>query len=749
MARIFLSYAREDVAKTKSLAASLERAGHSVWWDPHVGGGTRFAAEIAAALRDCKVVIVLWSRHSVDSTWVQDEAAEGRDAGKLIPILLDDSRPPLGFRQFQAIDLSKWRGRGKVPNLAAIEGAIQTVLQGGTLAGPSEPPRRRGWVSRAIAAAVALLLVVVAALYATGQFAAKTPAASLAVLPFADLSPAHDKAYFAEGVAEEIRTVLSSVPGVRVVGQTSIAMLGRESGLKEVRDQLGVTHMLEGSMRLQGKQMRLDVRLVRTSDGVQIWAERFDRNLKDVFAVQNEVGSAVATRLRARLWRFPLAERTAPTSVQVYDLVLASRSRMFDGTYETALESYRLAEEATRLDPNYAPAWVERGRSIHAIDQNKPEGMWGPRWPAERERALLYARRAVALDPKSGDAQAFLGWAEADNERPEIALPRIRKAISLSPGEASVWGIASIVYGQMCDRRGQLEAWRRWLALEPLDPEREDLVLYLSALGHNAEAEAVRRGLSQQSLEALDRKLAIDRGDFSAALIARWKQGTEPPQLVSAYLLNALGKTERSIYYLPSGYRDSLASYWRRDYPKAAGQTAFIATAPWSNMRTFGIERSLVWTGRHRQLVDLFDKRFGSVDEFDRRVRCDLPGHAAPIIIALRRVGRKAEASRLLRLAERRYRQSLSARDDNPMQHVGYIEILLATGRNDDALTALEGAVRRTGSRGSGPPLLRLELAEPIFDPIRNHPRFKAVERRIAAWRAKELRELAAAGVKI
>jgi TolB-like protein/Tfp pilus assembly protein PilF len=682
---------------------------------------------------------------------VQDEAAEGRDTGKLIPIMLDGNRPPLGFRQFQTIDLSRWRGRGRMPNLAAIEDAIQTVLTGGTLARPSEPPRRRTWASRAIAAAIALLLVAVAALYSTGQFTPQAQAASLAVLPFNDLSPTRDKAYFAEGVAEEIRTLLSSVPGVRVMGETSIEMLGRDAGLKEVRTQLGVTHMLEGSLRVQGKQMRLDVRLLRTADGVQIWSERFDRDLKDIFNVQSEIGSAVADRLRWRLWRFPLAERTAPTSVQVYDLVLASRSKMSEETYEAALESNRLAEEATRLDPNYSPAWVERSRSIHAIDQSKPEGEWGPKWPAERARALEYARRAVSVDPRNADAQAFLGWAESDGEQPELALARIKKAMALNPGESSVWGIAGIVYGQMCDRRRELEAVRRWIALEPLDWwGQEQLILKLYALGHDAEADTRRRKLSHaEGKESLEFTLALDRGDFSAALASRLTKDPRGPQIESASMVSALGKTDRAVELLPSGLRDILGAYWRHDYVQTAAHTDFVGTAPWNNMRTYSIERALVWTGRHKQLVDLIDKRFGSVAEFDRRMRCRLVNHAAPIALALRKVGRHGEANQLIGLAERRYREALRVRDNRPEQHVGYIELLLATGRLNEALNALERALDQAGSRSNGPTVLLLDLADPIFDPIRNHPRFKAVERRLAAWRRKELRVLAAAGIKI
>jgi TolB-like protein len=749
MARVFLSYAHEDAAKAKSLAGLLERGGHRVWWDPHLGGGALFAAEIAAALRDCEIVLVLWSRNSVVSTWVLDEAAEGRDSGRLIPILLDGIIPPLGFRQFQAVDLSRWSGRGRVPNRNSIDAAIATILNGGTLALAAEQPiahqaPTQGRIAKTAAALIAVLLIAIAALYATGRLTPQTEAASVAVLPFSDLSAMHDKAYFAEGVSDEIRTRLASVPGVRVIGRVSIGMLGPKAGLNDVRKRLGVTHVLDGSIGFQGQKMRLDVRLLRTSDGVQIWADRYDRDLEDIFKVQSEIGSAVAAKLRARLWRYPLTERTAPTSFEVYDLVLASGAKMFEATYEASLEANRLAEQATRLDPSYAPAWVTRSRSIHAIDQAKPEGMWGPEWPARREQALRYARRAVELDPKDGDAQAFLGWAESDGEQPELALPRIEKAMNLNPGKSSVWGIAGIVYRQMCDRRRELQAMRRWFQLEPLAPAQDDMVLFLYALDRDAEAEAWRQKLTQpETIEALEVKMAYDRGDVSSAVATELARNPHGPSHTVGYALLALGQTDRAIEMLPSGYRDILGAYWHGDYGKAASQFAFINTTMWSNMRTWAIERSMVHAGRDRELLSIFEQRFGSVAEFDRRLRCNVASHAAPIVISLRRAGRNVEAQQLMRMAERRYAQSLTARDNEPSQHVGHIELLIVAGRLDDALESLERLLGIRGSRGAGSPLLFLNLDDPIFNWIRSDRRFQAVERRVADWRTREQRELA------
>ena len=115
MAGVFLSYDRDDTAKARPVASALEKAGHSVWWDLHVRGGAQFSKVIEEALKAADAVVVLWSRNSIESPWVRDEAGAGRDRGILIPVSLDGAEPPLGFRQFQTIDLSAWKGRKSAP----------------------------------------------------------------------------------------------------------------------------------------------------------------------------------------------------------------------------------------------------------------------------------------------------------------------------------------------------------------------------------------------------------------------------------------------------------------------------------------------------------------------------------------------------------------------------------------------------------------------------------------------------------
>src|SRR4029453_1549804 len=128
MARVFLSYAHDDAGVAQKLASALGESGHKVWWDFHVHGGSRFSNEIDRALKNAQVVVVIWTAASVTSAWVQDEAAEGRNSGRLLPVVLDDTKPPLGFRQFQCVDLIEWNAEGRTASLQNLISAIANTV---------------------------------------------------------------------------------------------------------------------------------------------------------------------------------------------------------------------------------------------------------------------------------------------------------------------------------------------------------------------------------------------------------------------------------------------------------------------------------------------------------------------------------------------------------------------------------------------------------------------------------------------
>lgn len=162
MASIFLSYDHEDASLAGPIAAALEKAGHSVWFDRHIHGGAQYSRKIEQALDAADAVVVLWSPRSLDSAWVRDEAADGRDRGKLVPLSIGGVTPPMGFRQFQTIDLGAWSGRGRVPHLAEMLDAVASQAEErgappipsshGVAALPASAPISRKWLAAGLAA---------------------------------------------------------------------------------------------------------------------------------------------------------------------------------------------------------------------------------------------------------------------------------------------------------------------------------------------------------------------------------------------------------------------------------------------------------------------------------------------------------------------------------------------------------------------------------------------------------------------
>jgi hypothetical protein len=182
MAQVFLSYDRDDGAKARAIAQALERAGHSVWWDLHVRGGTQYAKVIDEALKASDAVVVLWSAQSIESAWVRDEAAAGRDSGRLVPVSLDRTEPPLGFRQFQTIDFSQWKGRGRpallrtlLADVEAMAGAIPPDHATAKVA-PTVASSERFWLRPGAWVSIVLLLGAIAVALVWRPWADKGPA---------------------------------------------------------------------------------------------------------------------------------------------------------------------------------------------------------------------------------------------------------------------------------------------------------------------------------------------------------------------------------------------------------------------------------------------------------------------------------------------------------------------------------------------------------------------------------------------
>jgi TolB-like protein/predicted Ser/Thr protein kinase len=278
---------------------------------------------------------------------------------------------------------------------------------------------RRRTVIGVIAGVLILAVAAVLAFWAVrgNRTAGSSPVGqSIAVLPFDDLSPAKDQEYFSDGLADELLNDLVKIPGLRVAARTSsFQFKAHPDDLKAIGKKLNVDSVLEGSVRKQGRRARISIQLVQVSNGFQLWSDVYDRDLTDIFTVQEEIAQAVASALKIKLLN-QKAPSPQPTSVEAYNAYLKGKYFYSHLSKENLEKAISYFEQTISSDPNYAPAWaaLSKARSVHA-------GAYGPL--DEYGSARQAAERALTLDAKLPDAYAAMGeikldydwdWAGAD-----------------------------------------------------------------------------------------------------------------------------------------------------------------------------------------------------------------------------------------------------------------------------------------------------------------------------------------------
>jgi TolB-like protein/Tfp pilus assembly protein PilF len=417
---VFVSYAHEDRARAQDVIAGLEREGLRVWWDGLIVAGALFAASTEQALEAASAVVVLWSRSSVGSHWVRDEATRGRDRQCLVPVSLDGSEPPLGFRQHLFIDLSSWNGLPDAPHFRAVLQAID-ALRGAPLAPlapPLRPPplarvNRRTLLAGGAASAVAALG---GGWYAWRRAARERAANGVAVLPFANMSGDAAQTYFVDGMAAEVRAALSRTRFLRVIAQVSSeAFRDARMDALAIAEALGVAFLLEGNVRRSGATFRITTELIDGRTGFSRWGQTFDRPIDNVFEVQSEIARSVVDALAAemRLTGEPVggspqsaASPGGTTNVAAYDAYLRGRA-LYNRSENEASERQALAafDAAIAADPKFAAAHAARALELLALANDYVDATHTRDTMDAAQRA---AETAVAIAPDSADAQSTL-----------------------------------------------------------------------------------------------------------------------------------------------------------------------------------------------------------------------------------------------------------------------------------------------------------------------------------------------------
>ena len=399
MSDIFISYARSTEEQARRVAEALQAHGYSVWRDDQLPAHRAYSEVIEERLRAAAAVIVLWSAEAGKSQWVRAEADAARAQGTLIQASIDGTVPPMPFNQIQCADLQGWDGDAAAP----------------------------GW--RKLQASVAALAGEQASPAGGAPTAKRSHRLSICVLPFANMSGDAEQEYFSDGISEDITTDLSNISALAVVARnTAFTFKGDAVDVGEVARKLGVSHVLEGSVRKAGGRVRITAQLIDGATGDHLWAERYDRDLTDIFAIQDEISKAIVSALKLKLLpeEKKAIEQRGTSSAEAYNLYLMARQYWVTGNYGDLRREervIRICKRAIEIDPNYAKAWA-----LMAIAQANLCFSFG-----KDEDGVAAAERALSLDPGIAEAYCVTARFAAENGRIAEADEEIAKALLLDP----------------------------------------------------------------------------------------------------------------------------------------------------------------------------------------------------------------------------------------------------------------------------------------------------------------------------
>ncbi len=413
MADVFVSYARSDKARVAPLVAAIEANGWTVWWDPEICPGQEFDREIALELKNATAVLVVWTPKSVESRWVRGEARDGAERGILVPVRFECADLPIDVRTLHTTDFDDWGENPRSPQAQEVMRALSTMIA-----------RRRALQSAT-------------AISASGPSASAHgyARASICVLPFANMSGDPEQEYFSDGITEDIITDLSKVSALAVTSRNSAFVFkGKHVDVRKVASDLKVQHVLEGSVRKAGGRVRITAQLVNGSSDDHVWAERYDRDLNDIFALQDEISEAIVKALKLKLLpeeRQAIQQR-GTENVEAYNLYLMARQlyvTSHEGDERRAEGIVRLCGRATEIDSNYARAWA-----LLALAQVILRFLHGRKF----DTGLSAAERALALDPTLAEAHAVKARIYSEDSRYDAASAEIDVALRLDPDSYEV-----------------------------------------------------------------------------------------------------------------------------------------------------------------------------------------------------------------------------------------------------------------------------------------------------------------------
>jgi hypothetical protein len=474
MAKLFLSYSRRDESKARRFTEWLEREGHDVWRDEDdIGAGASFSSEIEQALKDCEAVLVLWSASSVQSAWVRDEAGYGRDAGKLIPFSLDGTEPPLGFRQFQSLNVSRWKGR-EPPDGDRIRAAIARMAKLPLAAPPTQV--RPGRISRRnallIGGAIAVSAVTVLGVLAWHRTSGERELA-IAVLPSPQSSDRAMATDYANVVAADMAAFLPRhFDEARVIAPAE--GYGQVSGYRLLISANPSAAGTNASLTLSDEDRQS-----------ALWSRNWSAANTPTADLKAEV-SAIASK--AALCLTEARGGSERLSQPALGLYLSGCAGLGDNTLSDT-DFGPIFERVTKLDPAFKPAWnylaLTRSWAAQSLQDSSPSAYAAALKSARA--AIAVARRVNPNSAMSYDAEYHLIY--RDHFR---GLRLLEKAAQIDPEDGRIQMHLSDELTSVGRMEDSVQAAQRGVELEPVSPYAvQQYILALAYSGQFSKAKSV------------------------------------------------------------------------------------------------------------------------------------------------------------------------------------------------------------------------------------------------------------------
>ena len=468
MSHVFISYARSDEPLACLIADNLREDGFEVWRDDELPAHRGYAEVIEERVQGAKAVVVLWSAEAAKSQWVRAEADTARTAQTLIQASLDGSVPPMPFNQIQCADLKNWEGQRTSPGWRKLVASVGELAGMPTTAESTRPSSRD---------------------------------VSICVLPFQNMSGDVEQEYFSDGISEDITTDLSKVSALEVIARnTAFTFKGQAVNVCDVAHKLGVTHVLEGSVRKVGERVRITAQLIDGKSGGHVWADRYDRDLTDIFTIQDEISKAIVAALKLKLMpeEKKAIEKRGTTNAEAYNLYLLARQYWITGNHGDPRREervMRICSRAVEIDPYYAHAWA-----LLALAQSSLRYGYGQ----DIDDGFAAANAALAVDPTIAEAHLPMFKRLQERGQPEAAAAKMEIAIRLGADSWSVNKEAGRFYLSRRDVPAATSHYEKAVELMETDFHAwAMLATCYSALGEQTKLREVAKRMVSESQKAV------------------------------------------------------------------------------------------------------------------------------------------------------------------------------------------------------------------------------------------------------